>query len=217
VKKLHYASVILDVDSTLCGIEGIDWIAKRRSAELAASIASVTERAMNGEIPIAAIYGERMSVVRPNGKELKALADAYRENLAPGAEKAIKKMRKAGVRLHLISGGFTNSIWPVAEKLGFSASEVHAVDVTLDSRGEYVGYETDSPMTRDGGKLEVVRDLHLPRPSLAVGDGNTDLAMKPAVDTFAAYVGFMTRDAVVDGAHCTLRTFDELLAHVLSL
>jgi hypothetical protein len=46
---------------------------------------------------------------------------------------------------------------------------------------------------------------------LAVGDGATDLAVRPAVDAFAAFTGFVRRDAVVRAADFELSTFDELL------
>jgi phosphoserine phosphatase len=213
--KPRYASVILDVDSTLCGIEGIDWLAQRRGPELAARIASVTERAMNGEIPIEAIYGERMNVVRPSAKDLAALARAYHEGLAPDAAKTIARLRKAGVQLHLVTGGLRQAIQPFAEQLGFSAGDINANDVTLDARGEYAGYDAENPLTRDGGKLTVVRTLGLPRPILAVGDGNTDLAVKPGVDVFAAYVEFVRRETVVAGADLVLSSFSEIGAHVL--
>ena len=36
---MRYRSVILDVDSTLCAIEGIDWLAAQRGPEVAARIA----------------------------------------------------------------------------------------------------------------------------------------------------------------------------------
>ena len=32
---MKFASVVLDVDSTLCGVEGIDWLAQRRGPEMA--------------------------------------------------------------------------------------------------------------------------------------------------------------------------------------
>jgi phosphoserine phosphatase len=213
--KPRYASVILDVDSTLCGIEGIDWLARKRGPDVAARVASVTDRAMNGEIPIAAIYGERMDVVRPSRKDLADLARAYRDSLAPGAEDAILALRNAGVRLHLVTGGLRGAIEPVAHELGFAAADINANDVTLDARGEYAGWDIESPLARDGGKLEVVRTLSLPRPILAVGDGNTDLAMKPAVETFAAYVGYVRRDTVVAGADVLFDSFADIREHVL--
>jgi phosphoserine phosphatase len=205
----RYATVVLDVDSTLCGIEGIDWLARARGPAVAASIASVTERAMNGEIPIQAIYGQRMDVVRPSAKDLAALARAYGDRVAPDAAEVIARLRAAGVRLLLVTGGLRQAIEPFAKTLGFAAADISANDVTLDARGEYAGYDADNPLTRDGGKLTVVRGLSLRRPILAVGDGNTDLAIKPAVDAFAAYVGYVRRDTVVAGAAFVVARFTE--------
>jgi phosphoserine phosphatase len=210
-----YASVVLDVDSTLCGIEGIDWLAQRRGPDVAARIASVTERAMNGEIPLDAIYGERMNVVRPSAEDLEDLASAYADGMAPHARSVIKHLRKAGVRMQLVTGGLRQAIQPFAKSLGFGPGDIAANDVTLDGRGAYAGYDADNPLTRDGGKLTVVRALGLPRPILAVGDGNTDLAMKPGVDTFAAFVGYVRRDTVVAGADLIISTFRELETVVL--
>ena len=69
----RFNAVILDVDSTLSGIEGIDWLAAQRGKEVADWSATLTERAMRGEIPIEAVYGERMRAVRPTRKEVDQL------------------------------------------------------------------------------------------------------------------------------------------------
>ena len=59
----RFCSVVLDVDSTLCALEGIDWLARQRGGEIATRIAAVTEQAMNGEIPLEAVYGRRLEIV----------------------------------------------------------------------------------------------------------------------------------------------------------
>ena len=56
----RFNSVVLDVDSTLSGVEGIDWLAALRGPEVEAWSAALTARAMEGLIPIEAVYGERM-------------------------------------------------------------------------------------------------------------------------------------------------------------
>ena len=57
----RYRSVILDVDSTLCGVEGIDWLARQRGADVAEQTALLTQRAMAGEIRAAQNWlGEHM-------------------------------------------------------------------------------------------------------------------------------------------------------------
>jgi phosphoserine phosphatase len=127
-----YSSVVLDVDSTLCGIEGIDWLAARRGPEAGLRIAELTDRAMNGDLALDAVYGERLGAVRPTRDDLAALASAYEAALAPGAAAAITRMRAAGRRIVLVSGGIRNAILPVARRLGIDETDVHAVNVLID-------------------------------------------------------------------------------------
>jgi len=211
-----FASVVLDVDSTLCGLEGIDWLAARRGPEIGAMIAEVTDRAMRGEVALDAVFGERMAMVAPGGEDLTALAAEYERALAPGARAAISRMLAEGRRVVLVSGGLRNAILPVARTLGIIDADVHAVSVSLGADGRYTGYDTTSPMTTSGGKLDVVEALRLPRRLVAVGDGATDLAIKPVADTFAAFTGFVRREPVVAGADVVLDSFDQLAELVLA-
>src|SRR5450756_814401 len=61
----RFNSVVFDVDSTLSGIEGIDWLAALRGADVEAWSAELPARALKGELPIEAVYGERMHAVKP--------------------------------------------------------------------------------------------------------------------------------------------------------
>lgn len=211
----RFRTVILDVDSTLSAIEGIDWLARNRGGDVAARIAAVTERAMNGEIPLDAVYGERLAVVRPSAEELDALGQAYVDALSLGARAAVTAMRNAGVRVVIVSGGILHPILRLARELGVRKDDVHAVRVDLTDAGAYAGWDTASPLARDLGKLDVVRSLALPRPVLAVGDGVTDSEMKPAVDAYACYTEYVRREKAAAVADVELRSFDEVLRHVL--
>jgi phosphoserine phosphatase len=215
-----FASVVIDVDSTLCGIEGIDFLAARRSGDIGARIAAVTDRAMRGEVALESVYGERLTLIQPTAADVDALADEYRESLAPGAAPAIAAMRSAGVRLILISGGVRQAIAPVARALGFADQDLYAVSLTFDAAGNYVAYDTHSPLTTQRGKPEVVARLagegKLRRPILAVGDGATDVPLRSIADTFAAYIGFARRPSVVANADVELGSFAELEKLVLA-
>jgi len=211
-----FASVVLDVDSTLCGIEGIDWLAARRGPEAGALIADLTDRAMNGDLALDAVYGERLGVVRPSHDDLAALAAEYERALAPGAREAIARIRGAGRRVVLVSGGIRNAILPVARALGIDELDVHAVNVLVDESGEYESYDAHSPMTTADGKRGVVASLELPRRLVAVGDGATDLAIKPVAYAFIAFTGFVRREPVVAGADAVVNSFDQLVELVLA-
>jgi phosphoserine phosphatase len=211
-----FASVVIDVDSTLCGIEGIDWLAELRGSSVGAKVTALTDRAMRGEIALDAVYGERLRLVDPASYEMEALAGVYAAALAPGAARAVRRLRDAGRRVVLVSGGLREAILPVARKLGIPDGDVHAVSVRFDADGSYVGHDAQSPLATAAGKRNVVDALALPRRILAVGDGATDLAMRPAVDAFAAFTGFVRRDAVVKDADLVVESFDQLTDIVLA-
>ncbi len=211
-----FASVILDVDSTLCGLEGIDWLAERRGGDTGARVVELTDRAMRGEIALDAVYGERLALVQPSRDEIAALADAYISSIAPHAAYTILRMRAAGKHVVLVSGGVREAILPVAERLGIPSRDVRAVSIRFDADGGYEGFDTLSPLTTATGKRAVAEQLALPRRILAVGDGATDLAMRPAVDAFAAYTGFVRREAVITSADVVLASFDQLMELVLA-
>ncbi len=208
----RFRSIVLDVDSTLCGVEGIDWLATRRSGEVAKRIAELTDRAMNGEMTLDAVYGMRLDLIRPTRAEIAALADHYIATVAPGALQAIKSFQRAGMRVVLVSGGVRPAIEPIARSLGV---ELQAVDVWFAPNGEYAGYDSSSPLTTQAGKRDVVAGVGLSRPTVAVGDGATDVAMRPAVDAFVAYTGFVRRERVVSEADAEVSSFAGLLEYVL--
>ena len=210
-----FASVVIDVDSTLCGVEGIDVLASRRGPDIGRAIAAVTERAMNGELSLESVYAQRLELIRPTADDIRALADAYAAALAPDAASVIERLRSRGVRLVLVSGGIRQAIAPVAKMLGFSEHDVNAVSLSFDHAGKYSGYDSTSPLTTQRGKRAVVAGLDLPRPTLAMGDGSTDVAMRDAADAFAVYVGFVRRENVVIAADFVVSTFAELAELVL--
>ena len=212
-------SVIVDVDSTLSAIEGIDWLASRRGDALRAQVAESTDRAMRGEIQIADVFAARLQLVAPSRDDVTELAGEYVSRVEPGAAESLARLANHGVRVVLISGGIREAIVPLARHLGIPESDVNAVRVFFAEDGSYAGFDDASPMTRNGGKATVVRSLGLARPMLGLGDGITDLEMKtaipPAVDAFAAYAGVVEREAVTLAADYVVRNFAELPAIVL--
>jgi phosphoserine phosphatase len=211
----RYAAVVLDADSTLAGLEGVDWLAARRGPEVQRAVESLTARAMDGAIPLEAVYDERLMTIGATADDLEALAQAYLAAVAPGAADAVAALHAAGVTVHVVSGGLRPALLPMTRALGVPDARVHAVEPVADADGRFTRTRP-SPLTTQSGKCDVVRSLALPRPALAVGDGATDLAMAPAVDVFAAYIGFVRRYAVVAGASVVLESFAALVEHALS-
>jgi phosphoserine phosphatase len=213
----RFNTLVLDVDSTVAGIEGIDWLARRRGDAMLQRIASLTDDAMRGAIPLEAVYGARLEAIRPARADIDALSAAYVAAISPGCIDVVERVRRAGVRVILISGGLRPAILPLARTLGIDETELHAVDVYFEAAGAYAGFDQASPLTTTNGKPAVLERIAAVRPILAVGDGNTDLAMRPAVDMFVAYIGFIRRETVVAGADAVASSFGDVERLVLAI
>ncbi|MFL5489734.1 MAG: HAD-IB family phosphatase [Gemmatimonadaceae bacterium] len=211
----RFNSVVLDVDSTLSGIEGIDWLAALRGPDVQAWSAALTERAMAGKIPIEAVYGERMSKVRPARSEIEELGRVYIERMAPHARETLVTLQANSVTVAMVSGGLREAILPLATTLSVDHKRVCAVSVFFDAEGNYAGFDETSPLTQQTGKRTTVQNLGLRGPVLAVGDGMTDCEIKPVVQNFAAFTGFTRRDQVIQRADFVIDNFDQLRALVL--
>lgn len=211
-----YRSVVLDVDSTLSGIEGIDWLAARRGPDVRDRIAAATQSAMRGDTPLDTVYGERLALVRPTRAEIAALGEAYIAAAAPGAREAIAELRRHDVRVSIVSGGIRGAIEPLAAHLGVTPTDVHAVALRFDAAGEYAGYDLESPLWRSGGKPVLVRSLRLEERILAMGDGMTDAELRSVVSTFVAFTGFARHERVVAAADAEVARFDALPPLVLA-
>ena len=211
-----FRSLVLDVDSTVSGIEGIDWLAARRGDLVSRRVSDLTQRAMLGNIPLEQVYGTRLAEIRPRREEVDALARAYVDAIAPGAAETIARVRRSGVQVVLVSGGLRHALLRLALSLGLGPADVYAVAVRFDALGAYIGYDTTSPLTTADGKRQVVAGLGLDGPIIAAGDGATDLAMRDVVDCFVAYTGFFTRPNVVERADAVASSFADLERVVLN-
>jgi phosphoserine phosphatase len=211
----RFKSVVLDVDSTLSGVEGIDWLASLRGEEVEMWSADLTAKAMDGVIPIEAVYSERMRIIKPTSSELDELGDIYLSRIAPGAKETLAALRAAGIELAMVSGGLREAILPLARELGVDQARVRAVSVFFGPDGSFAGFEESSSLTRQRGKQIAVQSLALETPILAVGDGITDLDIRPVVQSFAAYTGFAKREQVVQSADFVIDNFDQLRELVL--
>jgi phosphoserine phosphatase len=175
---------------------------------------------MKGEIPLATVYGERLNLVAPSRKHIEELASEYVARIQPDARESLAKLTNAGIRIVLVSAGIKDAILPLGRAVAVGPNDVNAVSVHFKADGSYAGYDSASPLTRNGGKAEVVRLLGLPHPILGVGDGITDLELRigspPAVDAFAAYIGVVDRGEVSAKADFVVRSFSEVVELVLA-
>ena len=207
--------IFFDCDSTLSAIEGIDELARLRGAEVLAQVAALTNDAMDGRVPVEAIFRRRLEIIRPTRANVATVGRLYVERVEPTARTTVAALRATGWTPVIVSGGFSPIIAPLAEFLGIE--RVEAVDLFFDATGAYAGFDENSPMTQSGGKPRCVaaikRELSPGRTAL-VGDGVSDLEAMGAVDDFIGFGGFVERPKVKANAHTFVRRLDEILLHL---
>jgi phosphoserine phosphatase len=196
-----FRTVLLDCDSTLSAIEGIDELAVNCRED----VAKLTELAMRGQIPLEEVYGRRLQLVRPTRAALEALGREYVAHMVPDARETIAALQSAGVDVRIISGGLLPAVLAVAKALDVPTHNVAAVDIAFASDGAYAGFEETSPLAATGGKRVAIERWNVERPSVMVGDGSTDLEARPVVDMFVAFAGVVERPAVVNSADAVIR------------
>ena len=176
-----------DMDSTLITIECVDEIADfvGRKAEVAA----ITEAAMRGEIKD---YKEslRRRVALLEGLEESALGRVYEERLriTPGAEALIAAAHGRGLRVLLVSGGFTFFTDRLAPRLALDFTRSNVLEVR-DGRltGRLVGDIVDADAKRET-VLDTCRRVGCaPSQAIVVGDGANDLEMMRVAGVSVAY------------------------------
>lgn len=183
--------IAFDMDSTLINIECIDEIADAVGRK--AEVAAITEAAMRGEITdFKDSLRRRLALLK--GVSIQDMERVYQERLRinPGAAELITACHQAGLKVLLVSGGFTFFADRVKTRLGidFARSNQLAVEAGLLT-GELVT-QTWGEICDGAEKRRTVLEMAsllgaTPQQCIAVGDGANDLPMMGAVGLSVAY------------------------------
>ena len=192
---MSFDVICFDCDSTLSAIEGIDELAKR--AGMGEAMAKLTDAAMNGELPLEAVYARRLSLIRPDQASIDWVADIYIAEIVAGVKEVFARLLAEGKTVHIISGGLRQAILPLARFLGVPEHHVHAVDIFFNEDGSYHQYDQQSPLARNGGKAEICKQLSKGDGSLVmIGDGKTDMEARQAGAYVLGFGGVVDRPIV---------------------
>jgi phosphoserine phosphatase len=186
-----YKLIAFDMDSTLINIECVDEIADAVGRK--AEVAAITEAAMRGEI---ADFKEslRRRVALLKGVTVADMQRVHDERLRvnPGAAELIAACKAVGMKVLLVSGGFTFFTDRVRDRLGIDFTRSNVLEV---QDGVLTGRMIDQPWGDicDGAEkrrmlLQTCGQLGIsPRQAIAMGDGANDLPMMGEAGLSVAY------------------------------
>lgn len=191
LKLADFKLIAFDMDSTLINIECVDEIAD--AAGRKAEVAAITEAAMRGEITD---YKEslRRRVTLLKGVPVSAMQQVLdqRLQLNPGAQALVQACKAVGMKVLLVSGGFTFFTDHVRDRLGIDFTRSNVLEV---ENGTLTGRMVDQPWGDicDGEEkrkmfLATCAQLGIkPSQGIAMGDGANDLPMMGEAGLSVAY------------------------------
>jgi phosphoserine phosphatase len=218
LKLSDYKLIAFDMDSTLINIECVDEIAD--AAGRKAEVAAITEAAMRGEITdYKASLRARVALLK--GVTVAHMDAVYTQRLQlnPGAAELVAACKQAGLKVLLVSGGFTFFTDRIRDRLGIDFARSNVLEVENGPTcATLTGRMVDQPWGDicDGAEkrrtlLEVSTLMGIaPEQCIAMGDGANDLPMMGVAGLSVAY---HAKPAVREKAHVAINSggLDRLL------
>ncbi|MDH3425980.1 MAG: HAD-IB family phosphatase [Acidimicrobiia bacterium] len=205
-----YQHVIFDCDSTLTQVEGIDVLAA--NAGRADEVTRLTAAAMDGEMDLEDVYGERLRAVDPTRADVLALRQAYKDDAVPDASAVVSALLELGHEVYVVSGGLYEPVREFGVALGVPADNIRAVGVEYDqlagewwsphqAQERYLAYG-EGALAMSQGKAQIVNELtgHKAGRRMLIGDGTSDLLAAGSVELFVGFGGVAVRPKVRAGA-----------------
>jgi phosphoserine phosphatase len=168
--------LIADMDSTMIDQECIDELADM--VGIKDYVATITARAMNGEIAFEPALRERVALLRDLDAAIIDEVIAERITLASGGKTLVATMNANGATTALVSGGFESFTEKIATALGFAE---HRANRLLVEDGKLTGTVAETILGKEAKAASLLdlaaRAAVTPQDVLAVGDGANDLDM----------------------------------------
>ena len=184
VSLKNFSLIAFDMDSTLINIECIDELAK--FAGVGDQVAKITEAAMRGDIKdFKDSLRRRVALLK--GTHESALQDVLANALAlnPGAKTLVSTCKDQGLKVLLVSGGYTFFAQAVQEMLGIDYTRSNVLEIKDHVlTGELItqpwgdicdGQEKKNMLLQTCAQLGISAAQ-----AIAVGDGANDLPMMHA-------------------------------------
>lgn len=209
-------SVVLQVDATISGIDGLTWLSSRRNSASAAYLVELQRESVASGWSASTHARARLAHLRPRRAEVNELGAAYLAALTPGAAPAVQAFRRAGIAVALASEVGAEALFGVATALGVSPDELRAPRLRFDALGAYVGCDltgSDDEVHEDSAWRAQTGSTPSRR-TVFVGTRRSPVFAPRAADAFIAFSGVVARDSRPD-TETSVSSFHDLTALLL--
>ncbi|MBL6665136.1 MAG: HAD-IB family phosphatase [Rickettsiales bacterium] len=208
---------IFDFDSTLVSLETLDFLIEK-SGVSAEEIKIITDKAMGGKMSFFESLSKRFEKINLNRKDISRLRLEIVDFITEGVREFLKTLEDSH-DFYIISGGFLEIIYPVADELGIARSNCFANDFVYEGE-KIIGFNANNLLSQDGGKVKVAKEKIIGpnnyKNIFMIGDGYTDFEVSKSIKEviFCGFGGHVVREIVQKEAKNFFFDFIKILSFI---
>jgi D-3-phosphoglycerate dehydrogenase len=210
---------IIDFDSTFTQVEALDELARislkdRPDREdIYKQIDDLTNASMEGRLSFTQSLEARVKLLNANRDHLKQLISHLKKKVSTSFSRNTIFFKNHQDEVLIVSGGFKEFITPVVTEYHIKKENIYANTFIFDEEGNIIGYDTENPLSQEGGKVKLLKELDLPGDIYGIGDGYSDYQLKESgmIKKFFAFTENIERKSVAEKADHITPSFDEFL------
>jgi D-3-phosphoglycerate dehydrogenase len=210
---------VIDFDSTFTKVEAFDALADislkdHPEKELRKKqIHDITNQGMSGSISFRESLEKRLNLLAPAQSHIPTLVKDLKGQVSESFKRNKEFFQKHSDNIYIISNGFREFIEPIVTDFGIKPENILANEFRFDTEGRVIGFDTENPLSANGGKVEQLKKLNLPGDVYVIGDGYTDYEIKHAglANKFYAFTENVERESIMGKADHITPSLDEFL------
>jgi D-3-phosphoglycerate dehydrogenase len=210
---------VIDFDSTFTKVEAFDVLADislkdhPEREQRKKQIVEITNQGMDGSISFRESLERRLHLLSPSRHHLTPLIAELKGSVSESFKRNKEFFQTHADHIYIISNGFKEFIEPIVTEFGIKSENILANEFKFDEGGKVIGFDSENPLSANGGKVEQLKKLNLPGDVYVIGDGYTDYEIKHAglANKFYAFTENVTRENVKSKADHITPSLDEFL------
>ena len=175
---------IIDFDSTFTQVEALDELVRISlkdhpdKQKIYKQIEDLTTASMEGRLSFTESLQKRVKLLEANREHLKQLITHLRKKVSVSFSRNINFFKNHADEVLIVSGGFKEFIIPVVTEYHIKKENIYANTFEFDEEGKIIGYDTSNPLSQEGGKVKLLKELNLQGEIFGIGDGYSDFQLK---------------------------------------